>query len=694
MKSIIKYSMLLLALCSGIAACTKYDTPIFLEEGDIVNENKNNDNEGGGEEIIPPIKRYILWVNIEGAGGGDLVKNALPDDGTIKGMLPHSKYMWSGLESEHIKLDGVPSNENATACASMLTGALPVRHGISEDTYTSEQTFDPDYDESMRVYPGFFQYISDYDKTINTLAVTPWTNLNRQLAKSASRTETTSSDEETLAITLKSLEKEDNRITYVSFRGVLDAARIGGWRSSNMEYVTAMHTMDNYIGQLLEQINARKYVYYEDWLIIVTSNHGGKEDGTYGGNSREERNMFGIFYFPHFIKSEELTISENETPLMEVLQFDKDFQGVVLDSVSRGTDGKIKSGQIYSVDSLGGAMTVELIMATRPAENKSYIPVPANGTKDMMNGKKWVVKFAHTYGSVRAEFWANDGTDGQRNGNFVNHYIHSFGTTFSLEDVEVYKKETAVEEKEDEWGNITPGYTKVEWYRKGTSKIQSFYDGVSKRAEVVGAVDRSLSSFKDDGNLLICGDLRWDYRYILEIRIWNKRFSEGEMNILGNRLNIDPNSEGLIGYWQFYKGDKYLKEDSLVINQVKTVRKRIGENEWIDVPTEPIRLRKKDANGKYMDKVTANDVKYGYVSNTMPNMIAGRKRLMESTMVVPTILEWIGIDYPLETARGDKFSKLDGIIYHLNTQINKNEWKGQFLGDYSVDLEWRDYEKK
>ena len=691
MKSIIKHSVLLLALCSGIAACTKYDTPVFLEEGDTVNENK--DKGGDGEEIIPPIKRYILWINIEGAGGGDLVRNALPDDGTIKGMLPHSKYMWNGLESEHIEQDEVPSNENATACASILTGALPARHGISEDTYTSEQIFDPDYDESMRVYPGFFQYISDYDKTINTLAVTPWANLNRQLAKNASRTETTSSDEETLAVTLKSLEKEDNRITYVSFRGVLDAARAGGWHSSNAEYVTAMRTMDNYVGQLLEQINARKYVYYEDWLIIVTSNHGGKKDGTYGGNSREERNMFGIFYFPHFIKSEELTIGENETPLMEVLQFDKDFQGIVLDSISKGVDGKIKSGQIYSVDSLGGAMTVELIMAARPAENRSFIPVPANGTKDMMKGKKWVVKFAHTYGSVRAEFWTNDGTDGQRNGNFVNHYIHSFGTTFSLEDVEKYKKETEVEEKEDEWGNITPGYTKVEWYRKGTVKMQSFYDGVSKRAEVVGTVDQPLSSFKDDGNLLICGDLRWAYRYILEIRIWNKRFSEGEMNVLGNRLNIDPNSEGLISYWQFYKGDKYLKDDSLVVNQVKSVRKRIGENEWMDVPTEPLRLRKKNAQGKYTENVTSDDVKYEYVSNTMPNMIADRKRLMESTMVVPTILEWIGVSYPLETSREDKFSKLDGIIYHLNTQTNAKEWKGQFLGNYSIDLEWRDYEK-
>ena len=24
-------------------------------------------------------------------------------------------------------------------------------------------------------------------------------------------------------------------------------------------------------------------LFYEDWLVVVTSNHGGKEDGSYGG---------------------------------------------------------------------------------------------------------------------------------------------------------------------------------------------------------------------------------------------------------------------------------------------------------------------------------------------------------------------------------------------------------------------------
>ena len=98
--------------------------------------------------------------NLEGAGGGDLVKNAFPDDGVVKGLLPRSRYAWNGLESEHIDDTYTPTAENAIACASMLTGNIPMRHGIADETYLSEVYFDPDYDESMKAYPVFFHYQS------------------------------------------------------------------------------------------------------------------------------------------------------------------------------------------------------------------------------------------------------------------------------------------------------------------------------------------------------------------------------------------------------------------------------------------------------------------------------------------------------------------------------------------------------
>ena len=47
-------------------------------------------------------------------------------------------------------------------------------------------------------------------------------------------------------------------------------------------------------------IGARKDAANEDWLVCVTSDHGGTDDGRYGGSSEAERDIFGIFYYDHY----------------------------------------------------------------------------------------------------------------------------------------------------------------------------------------------------------------------------------------------------------------------------------------------------------------------------------------------------------------------------------------------------------
>ena len=52
------------ALGMMTTSCTKFDTPPYVEE----------DASSGSGRIS--INKYVLWVNLEGAGGGDLEKNA------------------------------------------------------------------------------------------------------------------------------------------------------------------------------------------------------------------------------------------------------------------------------------------------------------------------------------------------------------------------------------------------------------------------------------------------------------------------------------------------------------------------------------------------------------------------------------------------------------------------------------------
>ena len=133
----------------------------------------------------------------------------------------------------------------------------------------------------------------------------------------------------------------------------------------------------------------------------------------------------------------------------------------------------------------------------------------------------------------------------------------------------------------------------------------------------------------------------------------------------------------LIGYWQFYKGEdgQYLKDDSIVVNQIKQVKKRVKvgdreEEQFLD--TEGLRLRKKftaSNNKSYYTYVEKEDLKYQTLTNTVYQTIES------------------------EGANAFKTSKLDGVAYPWDGENNRAVWRGMFLGDYTVDLEWREYEK-
>ncbi|VYT43033.1 Type I phosphodiesterase / nucleotide pyrophosphatase [Bacteroides ovatus] len=696
-QKIMKWSFLAVMLLGNISiSCTKYDTPDFVEETGGVSGNLS-------------VKKNVLWINLEGAGGGDLVKNAFPDDGVVKGLLPRSRYAWNGLESEHIDDTYTPTAENAIACASMLTGNIPMRHGIADETYLSEVYFDPDYDESMKAYPSFFQYIVDYDKSMKTLAVTPWKTQNQELLEKAGTTVTTTSDEETLNTVLQQIDNENNRVIYLSFRDVLDAAKSGGgWKDSNTQYINAMHKMDGYIGQLLEAIRARPEYYYEDWLIMITSNHGGTADGRYGGMSLEERNMFGIFYYEHFSKGKEM----NPGLVEDVLCFDQSFQGVVIDSIEPTPDKKgIETmRQIYSLDSLDSGMTVEIIMAARPSIGRSYVPGDQNG-KNLFGKRRWNMSLTHTYASALGSFYGkNDGTDGQRTAAFLNPMIHAYTSTVKLYDTEAHIQKDWVDEVIDQWGNVTEGYNKMTPKRKGKVAVYSYYDGLKKTTKSTDAdLDWSIADYVDNTNLTLYGGMSNLCRYILELRIWNKELSPAEVKQYSNKLKLSPSDPmygNLIGYWQFYKGEdgQYLKDDSIVVNQIKQVKKRVKvgdreEEQFLD--TEGLRLRKKftaSNNKSYYTYVEKEDLKYQTLTNTLYQTIESEGRMMESVLPVPTVLQWLDISFPLETTRETganafKTSKLDGVAYPWDGENNRAVWRGMFLGDYTVDLEWREYEK-
>src|SRR5690606_41323110 len=76
---------------------------------------------------------------------------------------------------------------------------------------------------------------------------------------------------------------------------------------------------------LFRSIKNREGAPNEDWLVVITSGHGGTASGTWGGTTRQERNALCIFYYERY------SSVEMKGEMMEATYFDNNNSATVTD---------------------------------------------------------------------------------------------------------------------------------------------------------------------------------------------------------------------------------------------------------------------------------------------------------------------------------------------------------------------------
>src|SRR5690606_34234650 len=112
------------------------------------------------------------------------------------------------------------------------------------------------------------------------------------------------SDEQAKAKAVTELTDRDPDFLLLQFTSVLNAGVSSSFSYDSKEYKAAVNQVDSYIGEIVSAVEARKSYSREEWLIVVTSNHGCIDD-SYGGSSFQERNTVAIYSHKNF-KSQEL----------------------------------------------------------------------------------------------------------------------------------------------------------------------------------------------------------------------------------------------------------------------------------------------------------------------------------------------------------------------------------------------------
>lgn len=259
MKTVSIYNRLLIAFLSMAivnASCTKYPDPpaVFEQYG----------SDSGQAKF-----KKVLLISIDGATGSEVQTIAPPN---ISALTQTAKYSFSVNQDASLT--------DASSWASMLTGVSATKHGIYDSTFAISDSSGSggDFEGTVAFYPNIYTYILQNKSEYQTAMITPWAAL-ANYAKLADYSIAAANDAAVNDSAISVLKRAgDLGFIAVDFNEAEIAGNKGSFSASDAGYKSAILQCDTYVGNILQALKTRSNYNSEDWLVIVTTNHGGSSN--------------------------------------------------------------------------------------------------------------------------------------------------------------------------------------------------------------------------------------------------------------------------------------------------------------------------------------------------------------------------------------------------------------------------------
>ncbi|SEW52979.1 alkaline phosphatase family protein [Chitinophaga arvensicola] len=292
----------------------------------------------------------VLFVIMDGARGVSVRDANTPN---ISALTDHAVFSWNSITDTDIG--------DLTGWADLLTGVHKAKHSIENNSMDNN---------NLNNFPVFFKRIKERAPGIRVAAFSSSDALGNNLTAGADVNKTfADNDEAATTAAVTELAQDSAGLVMVQYNGVDASGAQYGYDLSVPQYRAAIFQTDDYIGKLLTALKARKSYASENWMIVVTSSHGGawtipptEDDHTILSNPKI--NGFTIFstpvYLPSFIDK---PYTGNRYMGKGVHLYGKDASAVFasINDVNRNYD--IRDG---------GGLTIEMKIKVQPGANGDY----------------------------------------------------------------------------------------------------------------------------------------------------------------------------------------------------------------------------------------------------------------------------------------------------------------------------------
>ncbi|MEV5877915.1 alkaline phosphatase family protein [Streptomyces sp. NPDC052101] len=171
--------------------------------------------------------------------------------------------------------------------STIITGVWPDKHNVKDNNFTGAR-FD--------LYPDFLTRVETADSALTTYAVSSWAPITDTVfsAKVDTRVSTPGAeyDTGTASRAVAELRDADPDAVFVQLDNIDHVGH--GYGAASQQYLDAIHGADTQVGQMVDAVKGRATYADEDWLIMVTADHGHTDPGGHGGSTLQERQTFMI----------------------------------------------------------------------------------------------------------------------------------------------------------------------------------------------------------------------------------------------------------------------------------------------------------------------------------------------------------------------------------------------------------------
>lgn len=223
----------------------------------------------------------VLFIGIDGCRFDAIVKARTPNLDRLRA---------SGCYSDQTQILGKRYRKSDTVSgpgwSSLLTGVWADKHGVDSNRFENPQ---------FEQYPHFFARIkAAYPQSV-TGSIAGWPPISRQIVAAADvnvapneRDLYVPGDREAADLTADLIRRGNPTAVFTYFGQVDEHGHKFGFSPTVPQYVAAIERVDVLLGTLLQALESRPNYATENWLVLVSSDHGGFGKGHGGGHSNPE----------------------------------------------------------------------------------------------------------------------------------------------------------------------------------------------------------------------------------------------------------------------------------------------------------------------------------------------------------------------------------------------------------------------